>query len=51
MVIVYSKTNFIITQKVVIARKKILVYINNSYCIGGGDDMEPQCKQSFDTSD
>ncbi len=51
MVIVYSKTNFIITQKVVIARKRTLVYVNNSYYIGGGDDMELQCKQRFDMCD
>jgi hypothetical protein len=45
MIIVYSKTNPIIIQKVVVARKIIPMQENNSYCAKpGGDDLEFQCK-------
>jgi hypothetical protein len=45
MIIVYSKTNPIIIQKVVVARKKIPMHENNSYCAKPeGDDLEFQCK-------
>jgi len=39
MMIVYSKTNPIIFQKVVVARKRIPMHENNSYCAKPrGDD-------------
>jgi hypothetical protein len=45
MMIVYSKTNPIIIQKVVVARKRTPMHENNSYCAKpGGDDLEFQCK-------
>jgi hypothetical protein len=45
MMIVYSKTDPIIIQRVVATRKITPMYVNNSCCMRPkGDDLELQCK-------